>query len=175
MNLFNNNHWCVLYVRSRQEKKTFANLTESKIDAFLPLVKTIRQWSDRKKTVESPLFPSYIFVRVSNKYDFEKIMQIKESCFFLKIGLEYAYVTEKEIETIKSLLSIDGINEITNSNRLPIVGNEYKINYGPLSDLECEVFKTNGKSKVVVRINSLAHNIIATIPNHYLSELDFAK
>ena len=43
--------WHVLYVKSRWEKKVYESLKEVSLESFLPQVKTIRQWSDRKKTI----------------------------------------------------------------------------------------------------------------------------
>ena len=63
--------WNVLYTTPRAEKKVYNRLVEMDIETYLPLYKTIRQWSDRKKKVEVPLFNSYIFVRSSEKQRFE--------------------------------------------------------------------------------------------------------
>ena len=57
-------HWYAVYVRSRNEKKVYELIKEKDIETYLPLVKTLRQWSDRKKMVEVPLFNSYVFVYV---------------------------------------------------------------------------------------------------------------
>ena len=54
--------WFAIYTRSRNEKKVVAGLLEQGHEAWVPLMKTMRQWSDRKKVVEVPLFNSYIFI-----------------------------------------------------------------------------------------------------------------
>lgn len=54
--------WLVFYTKARAEKKTLEYLQKSGFEAWLPLQSQIRQWSDRKKKVEVPLFNSYIFV-----------------------------------------------------------------------------------------------------------------
>ena len=58
-------NWRVLYTKSRQEKKVAACLTEKGIKNYLPTIKTLKQWSDRKKMVEEVLFKSYVFVNLS--------------------------------------------------------------------------------------------------------------
>ena len=55
-------HWYALYTRPRVEKRVASILEEKEIRAFLPTRSVMRQWSDRKKVVEEPLFPSYVFV-----------------------------------------------------------------------------------------------------------------
>ena len=51
-------HWHALYVRSRSEKKVLSQLEEMGVEAYLPLVTKVKQWSDRRKKVEEPLFKS---------------------------------------------------------------------------------------------------------------------
>ena len=60
-------HWYALYVRSRSEKIVNLRISEKGIETYLPLQKTLRQWHDRKKLVELPLFNSYIFVHANSK------------------------------------------------------------------------------------------------------------
>ncbi len=55
--------WYALKTRSRHEKRVRDQLVQRDIDTFLPLCDTWRQWKDRKKKVELPLFPGYCFAR----------------------------------------------------------------------------------------------------------------
>jgi transcription antitermination factor NusG len=56
--------WYALYVKSRHEFVTQAELMRKGISTFLPTVKKLSQWKDRKKMIELPLFPGYIFAYV---------------------------------------------------------------------------------------------------------------
>src|SRR5690625_3678238 len=60
-------NWRVLYVNSRAEKKVAERLAAKGFEVFCPLRTTLRQWSDRKKKVRVPYFPSYVFVRYEEK------------------------------------------------------------------------------------------------------------
>ena len=64
-----NKHWYALYVRSHHEKKVHQLLQEKNIKSSLPLIKTVRIWSDRKKKVEVPLFQGYVFVKIDIQKD----------------------------------------------------------------------------------------------------------
>ena len=64
--------WYALYTRPRAEKLVYQRLVEAGIETFLPLQKTYRMWSDRKKLVEKPLLSSYVFVK-TNKKSFQKV------------------------------------------------------------------------------------------------------
>ena len=57
--------WHAIYVNSRSEKKIGDLLLSKSIEAYVPLTKTMRQWSDRKKMVELPLLNGYVFVNIS--------------------------------------------------------------------------------------------------------------
>src|SRR5260370_30559598 len=55
------NEWFAFRVRPRHEKQVSLALREKGFTEFLPLYKSKRQWADRTKIVEMPLFPGYIF------------------------------------------------------------------------------------------------------------------
>ena len=57
--------WFALQTRSRYEKIVRRELATRNIEQFLPTVKRLSQWKDRKKEIEFPLFPGYCFARFS--------------------------------------------------------------------------------------------------------------
>ena len=161
--------WHVLYVKSQHEKKINKSLIESGFESFLPTTTVVRQWSDRKKKIIKPLFPSYIFIRISSKQDFYNALKIKGIYNYIRFGSRYATLKNDEIEKIKYFLNLDGITEINTTLSVPKKGELMRINYGSLYGLDCEVLKTNNKNKVFVRIDSLGRNITAVVPNKFLS------
>ena len=56
--------WFALYVKARHEFATNAELRKKGIETFLPSIKRWRQWRDRKKLIDFPLFPGYLFVHI---------------------------------------------------------------------------------------------------------------
>jgi transcription antitermination factor NusG len=56
--------WYALYTEPRHEKKVADRLLKLGVEVYCPLVTQIKQWSDRKKKVEVPLLPSYVFVKL---------------------------------------------------------------------------------------------------------------
>lgn len=166
--------WYILYVKSRHERKVDNLLREVGLESFLPLVKTIRVWSDRKKMIEMPLFPSYVFVKIETAKDFHKAFSINGACTFVKCGQSYSTIRESEIQKIKFLLNTEDIIDIEKTTDSLEQGEIALIQYGAFSGLECEVLKVNNSSKVVVRMDSINQNITATLPSHYLSKLSKA-
>ena len=165
-----NKGWHVIYVRPQHEKNVDRLLNENDIESFLPLSTTIRTWSDRKKKIQEPLFPSYVFVNIKSNMDFYQALRVKGVCNYLKFGDEYAKVTDKEIGQIKCLVGNDSLSEVTvNSDRRLSIGAIKRIVYGPLKGLECSILKVKDRSKVVVAINSLRQNITATLQSELLA------
>ena len=106
--------WKVIYVSSRQEKKVLERLQKLGITCFLPLTKKLRQWSDRKKWVEFPLFNGYLFVK-PNALQRDKILEDHGVVAYVRYNGCDAIVQDKEIDTIKSILetgySLETINK----------------------------------------------------------------
>ena len=57
-------HWYALYTKPRKEQKVAQQLDQLGFTVYLPLKTELRQWSDRKKKVISPLFTSYVFIQI---------------------------------------------------------------------------------------------------------------
>jgi transcriptional antiterminator NusG len=64
-----NHEWYAVHVKSRHEAKVNDRLRLKGFEAFLPTVERLRKWKDRKKKVEFPLFPGYLFVHTTNEAD----------------------------------------------------------------------------------------------------------
>ena len=59
--------WFAIYTRPKNEKKVTEQLLNMGIVAYCPMVTQMKQWSDRKKKVETPLIISYVFVNIEDK------------------------------------------------------------------------------------------------------------
>ncbi|MEM6686119.1 MAG: UpxY family transcription antiterminator [Bacteroidota bacterium] len=162
--------WYVLYVKSRWEKKVHQSLCEIPVESFLPQIKTVRQWSDRKKTVVTSLFPSYVFVYIRSSLEFHQALSVYGACAYIRFGKDYARVTEKEINQIKLLTGDTDIIDFEVTSQLPKVGETKRIIYGPLRGLNCEIVKADNLNKITVRLDSLRQNITVTTPSYYLEE-----
>lgn len=164
-----NKGWYVVYVKSRHEKKVDKLLSDINIQTYLPLVKRVKKWSDRKKVVHEPLIPSYVFVYINKETDFSKIMSVYGTCGFIRFGRKFARVRDEELKNIRILLAgdlKDVVSESTTS--LLKVGETQRIQYGLLSGLECTILKINDVNKIQVRIDSINMQIMATVPINYL-------
>ncbi|MFT3936675.1 MAG: UpxY family transcription antiterminator [Chitinophagaceae bacterium] len=96
--------WFVVYTRPRWEKKVAGLFAKKKIEHYCPLNKVHKQWSDRKKTVEEPLFTSYVFVRIDEAEQLSVRLTDGVVNFIYWLG-KPAVIHNDEIETIKDFLT----------------------------------------------------------------------
>ena len=96
--------WFVIYTKSRNEKKVAELLQKNGVETFCPLVKLKKNWSDRKKIVETPLFNSYVFVNLSEK-DRNGVFNVPGVIRYVFWLNKPAIVRDYEIESLKAMLS----------------------------------------------------------------------
>lgn len=92
--------WHVIYTKPKNEKKVADRLQQIGVDVYCPLVTVVKQWSDRKKKVQMPLFNSYVFVSISEK-EREIVFQVPGVVRYLFWLGKPAIVREEEIATLK--------------------------------------------------------------------------
>src|SRR5688572_14119498 len=100
----NDPKWNVVYTRPKSEKKVASSISKMGIESYLPLQKVVRQWSDRKKKMEVPLFPNYVFVKIEET-ERGYLYSIKELVRFVSLEKIPVVVRENEILAIKHVLS----------------------------------------------------------------------
>ena len=139
--------WYAAYTKPRNEKKVFERLTENGIETFLPLQKRLKQWSDRKKMVEEPLFRSYIFVRIGEK-DYYNVLNTPGVVRYVTFGGRAAPIPERQIEQVKQLLVQDIEIELLAESIEP--GTNVEIMFEGLKGIVGELVEHCGKKKVVI-------------------------
>ena len=92
--------WIAIRSKPRSEKIVSNELNKKGIESFLPLLKKRQQWSDRKKWVQFPLFPSYLFARIELK-DSLYIMNTHGVNTIVKFGDKVITVDDKVVNSIK--------------------------------------------------------------------------
>jgi transcription antitermination factor NusG len=151
--------WFAIYTRPRWEKKVNGLLSQKGIESYCPLNKVRRKWSDRMKTVEEPLFKSYVFVKITD--DERTAVRMTHGVVnFVYWNGKPAVIKEKEIQTIKRFL-----DEYENVEAIKIditPGDQVQVIAGPMMDKEGKVLEVKNKT-VKVCIDSLGYMLIAYI------------
>lgn len=151
--------WYAVYTKPRWEKKVADLLGKKHIEHYCPLNRVERQWSDRKKIIDEPLFTSYVFVRVSeaDKWRVKEVDGILNYVYWLG---KPAAIPDQEIELIKRFLQEHQQVQIS-SLKLKL-NDQVRIISGPFVDRKAEVVGFKGK-QVEVQIPSLGLSLIASI------------
>lgn len=153
--------WYAVYVKSRAEKKAQVELQYKKIESFLPLQRKLRQWSDRKKWVEMPLIPGYLFVRVSRK-EYDLTLQSPQIVSFVRFEGTAATIPDNQIEYLKLMLKQDNLDiEITRETFEP--GQIIEVIAGPLIGVRGKLVRIKGKNKVAVELEQLGYSALIEI------------
>jgi len=162
------NKWYAVYTNPRAEKQVFERLVENDIEAYLPLKKTIRQWSDRKKIIEVPLLSSYIFVKISPK-SFSLIYKTYGVVKFVSFEGKPVSIPEKQIDVLRML--IDSNAEIEVTSEIFAKGDNVEVVTGALKGITGELIQIGSNSRFIVRIDKLNQNLILKIPKNFLKKI----
>ena len=165
INSHDERHWHALYVRSRSEKKVLSQLEDHGYKAYLPLVTQMKQWSDRKKKVEEPLFKSYVFV-YSNEREYIPILNVYGVIKFVTFERQAVVVPENQILAIKKFVSDFDKGEeykMMNDEELK-VGQKVRIINGPMKGLTGRLETIYNKRHLIVYIDVVGQCIPVHIP-----------
>ena len=160
-------YWYVFYTHPRAEKKISEKLSENRIEHYLPLLKTLKQWSDRKKIVIEPLFKSYIFIRIS-KEKIKQILVIEGIHHVIRFGENIAIVPDEQINYLKLLLEQPDQIEIKNQI---LKGDAVEIISGPLAGVKGVFVSTEKDKNFAVNIDIVGQSIIIQVPPAHLRKI----
>ncbi|HET8963076.1 MAG TPA: UpxY family transcription antiterminator [Chitinophagales bacterium] len=168
MNNTNINHfrWYVVYTCPNSEKKVHTSLEQKNIISFLPLKKVTRQWSDRRKIIEIPLFPNYIFVYTTKQERF-KVLDISGVSRYIMYNKCPATISENEITTLKKLI----INKEAVIEQY-LEGDKINIVDGPFNGLTGIIFERKGKTRFGVRLESINRSISVELNGSSIRKID---
>jgi len=148
-----NYQWYAIYTRANAEKKLLENLQEKNIEAYLPVRKVLKVWSDRKKWIEEPLFRCYLFVKVSYKEYFNALNTPGVVCY-VSFGGRAQSIPEKQISSIKTFLN-QYDHEVTLSFERIQKGVMVEVLTGTLKGIKGEVLNVYGQTRLSIRIDSM--------------------
>ena len=157
-------NWIAVYTKSRHEQVVVNELNKININSYCPMFKERRQWSDRKKWVNFPLFRSYVFANI----------ELKDSIYILKtIGVnsivkfqdKISIIPDQVIENIKNI--IEGGFKVEKADYF-IKGDEVIVTSGPLKGLDGIVLDLKGDSKIIMKIEAIKQALSVEISSGQL-------
>lgn len=151
-----NRRWHAVYTKPRHEKKALERLSINGFEVFCPMTITIKQWSDRKKKISTPLIPSYIFVHVNEK-EKSKVLEDPSVLNYIYWLGKPAIIRDYEIDRLKGMISKEKMQEFE-IKKLKI-GEKISLSKGYLKDENATIKKVNNNN-VHVELSELGIVVI---------------
>jgi transcription termination/antitermination protein NusG len=156
--------WYAIRTRSRHEKVAARELEVQGISVFLPLVTSVRQWSDRRAKVEIPLFPGYAFVRVAySSGDRIRVLKANGVVSFVGPSAAGASIPNEQIDAIRAILL----------GKIPIkdhpflkVGQRIRVLGGSLNVVEGILVGFKGARSLVISVEPIQRSLSIGIDDY---------
>jgi transcription termination/antitermination protein NusG len=151
-------NWYALRVKSRHEFVTSEELTRKKIENFLPSVLRVRQWKDRKKTVDFPLFPGYLFVHIEPQPGaFLNVLKTRGSVNFVSLEPgQPTSVSPVEIAALSAMLKSGEQLDVFPAFK---EGAAVRVKHGPLRGTVGILAKREDRHMFLINIDILGRSV----------------
>ncbi|MGH9773809.1 MAG: UpxY family transcription antiterminator [Candidatus Acidiferrales bacterium] len=150
-------HWYALYTRARHEKTVAGQLRLKCVDTFMPLISQTHRWSDRRKIIQAPLFPSYTFVRFSaTPANCLEILRTPGVVEIVGMGHRNIPIPDDQIEALRRVLAHNAPCGLFPFLR---VGQRVRIRGGCLEGLEGLLVALKGERSLVISIEPIQSSV----------------
>jgi len=154
--------WFAVFTAARHEKRVSQHLAHQGIESFLPLYSEKHRWTNRRNvTVQLPLFPNYVFVRISRRQR-GRVLQVPGVFSIVGCGSEPTPVPDFEVESLRSALHLRNFEP----HPYVVVGERVRIKAGPLEGMEGVLARKKNNLRVVLTIASIKQSVAVEIDAH---------
>ncbi|HKL72043.1 MAG TPA: UpxY family transcription antiterminator [Marinilabiliaceae bacterium] len=159
-NIDQNKIWYALYTKSRAEKKVLNQLTLMGIHAYLPLKRELRQWSDRKKWVESPIISSYIFIQI-HQSDYNRVFEVPGVVAYVSYKGKAISIPAEQIDAMRRAIE----NKLNFSVETDSIkkGQMVTVTTGPLKGISGKVLEVRGERKLYMQISKIGYTLVVNL------------
>ena len=164
--------WYALYVKSRHEKSVHSELQQKGIESSLPLTIITRQWSDRRKKVEVPLFRGYVFVKIDIKNEKLPVLTTSGVVKFVIFNNVTVPIPEDQMYWLQQMIASDLL--LSQEQDFP-VGTEIDVMFGPLKGLRGRVKQKNSETRLVVWFDAIMQGVSVEIDPTWLTPVRLQK
>ena len=152
--------WFAVYTRSRHEKVVAEELWNRSIESFLPLRQQVSIWKDRRKLVQLPLFPGYLFVKTNMNAHRLDILKVPSVVRIIGFAGTPEPIPDSQVSAVKSLvfhqMELDPYPYLTEGDPVRIVR-------GPLRDLEGRLIEKKNRFTFVIAIDLIQQAVACEI------------
>jgi transcription antitermination factor NusG len=147
--------WYAAYTSANHEKRVAEQLERRSVESLLPLYECVHRWKDRRVRLQLPLFPSYVFVRLSLR-DRLQVLQVPGVARLVRFNGHPAPVPDEDIEAIRTCLT--GPNPIQ-PHRYLQRGQRVRVLSGPLAGLTGIVDRQKKTTRFVISFDLLMRSV----------------
>jgi len=155
--------WFAVHTHARHEKVVAKETSDLGITTFLPVVRQVRQWSDRRKVVESPLFSCYVFVKILPNHR-QRLQVLRVNGVLSFVGIHGGIpIPDEQINAVRILLE----------QELPLcshpflkIGQRVRVRSGALRGMEGILTGRNGERALVVSMDAIQRSLSVRIEGY---------
>jgi transcription antitermination factor NusG len=149
-------HWYAAYTRPNHEKSVAAQLDLRNVEQLLPLYNSVRQWKDRQVRLCWPLFPGYVFVRISIRERL-RVLEVPGVSSLVGFGNWATRLPDDDIRCIQSCISS---SSSVQPHPYPGVGTRVRVRSGPLSGLKGVVVRLKNRTRLVLSFDLIRRSVM---------------
>lgn len=151
--------WYACYTRARHEKRAFLGMLERGIEGFLPLLPRVSQWKDRRKLVEWPLFPSYVFSRLGPT-ELYSVLTVPGVAGLVKHNDRPAVIPDGELENVRRFAQALAGGDVQAEHRPFFAEGEWvEVTDGPLQGVRGVVVERRTRTRVLVGLRAIGQGM----------------
>jgi len=151
--------WLAAYTRARHEQQVVRQLHQKGMECLLPTYERLVRWSDRIKRLQSPLFPSYVFVN-ARECERVPILETHGVVQFVSIAGTVAVVSDEEIERLRTCSGTAGDVEPHPYLR---IGHRVRVKHGPFAGFEGTLLEKQNSRRLIVTLESILKSIAVNL------------
>jgi len=151
--------WYAAQTCANHEKRVLAQLSQRRVEAYVPLYASVRRWKDRRVCLELPLFPGYVFVRLALRERL-RVLQTPSVVRLVGFGGQPAALPDQEIDALRQGL----IHKLRLEPHPYLkVGRHVRVREGPLQGLEGILVRKKNVSRFVISLDLIMRSVATEI------------
>jgi transcription antitermination factor NusG len=151
--------WYAAYTSANHDKRVAAQLEVRAVEHFLPSYASVRQWKDRRVTLQLPLFPGYVFVRMALRNRLQ-VLQIPGVAKLVGFGTTPTPLPQEEIDALRAGLA-HGVK--VEPHPYLNVGRRVRVKYGPLAGMQGILLRWKGNWRVVLSLELIQRSVAVDV------------
>jgi len=156
--------WYALHTRARHEKLVVQRLAERGVETFLPIVTEVHRWSDRKKSVQLPLFGCYVFAKfIDNRSERLRVLRVGGVLGLIGSQGEGTPIPDEQIDAVRSL--VEG-NVAWSPHPFLKIGQRVRIRSGALDGVEGILVSRNGDDTLVISVDAIQRSLAVRVEGY---------